>query len=190
MNIKDWLIRLKVLVGRYENSQEPAKTENLNYLLGYLNSISFIFGKEVPIDEVIKELDKNTITVSHKDLNKQVKDLKFDWVNSDAKNFKATNKAGEKEYRVFHFNKYISSEDAIKEMKKEGFKSADCFDLMAYGKIWNGKDLVIALGSPWQDVSLVSFVLVLSQNDSERRLSLGSWDGGWYDHCRFLGVSA
>lgn len=112
---------------------------------------------------------------------------KFDYVNSDItkKNFSLEDR-GLDEYKVFHFDKYLSSKEVIEEMEKEGYSPANAYELFTW-KEWNGKVFVIALGSV-AEVRGERAVLYLGRYGSLRKLNLGWFDGGWGGGCRFLAV--
>ena len=62
---------------------------------------------------------------------------KYDWVNSDiTEEHFPTNipVAYDAEYKLFHFNRSISSDDAIKEMEKDGFRPAVLAELLVLGE--------------------------------------------------------
>lgn len=111
---------------------------------------------------------------------------KFDYVNPDITEELFPLPAEiSNEYKLFHFDRYISSEDAITEMNKEGYRPAHIYELLSYD--WNGEDLVIALGSVGE-VSGRRSVVCLSRHGSERGLRLSWWVGDWDADYRFLGV--
>lgn len=117
----------------------------------------------------------------------------YDWTNSDitAKRFllSGTGKVAF-EPKIFHFDRDISSENAIKEMEKDGFRPAKIEELLAYGAILpdeQRKHPIIALGSV-AEVGGVRHVPCLDSYDSERDLDLDWWGGAWSGRCRFLGV--
>lgn len=120
-------------------------------------------------------------------LSTLIESKKFDWVNSNITDtlFPAP-KEIKNDFKVFHFNKYVSSEDAVKEMEKEGFRPANIYELLSW-KDWNGEDTVVALGSVGR-VGGDRNVPHLGRDGSRRYLALRWWanDGG--AHCRFLGV--
>ena len=121
------------------------------------------------------------------DLKKLIEKGKFGYVDPDITeaNFPdlKQKKGG---YKLFHFDRYISSEDVIKEMANEGFRPADLRELITW-KDWNGKDTVVALGQTWRDSDGDRFVPYLYFGGG-RRLSLDWYDGGWYALYRFLAV--
>ncbi len=120
-----------------------------------------------------------------KTLQSLIKSKKFDWVNSDIeKNFKLGNVRGE--YKLFHFDRYISSDDAEKEMAKAGYLPANLTELLSWPD-WNDKDWVVALGSV-AEVRGGRSVPCLGRSGAGRGLSLGWGDGGWDADYRFLAV--
>ena len=130
-------------------------------------------------------------------LEEMIRDCSFDWVNGDitAKRFpiKGTG-ADEWEFKMFHFDHSISSEDAVAGINADDmvnpWQPAGIEHLLTYGKHNPKEQLqypIIALGSVGE-VGGDRFVPCLGEDDSERRLNLDWWDGDWYADCRFLGV--
>lgn len=112
---------------------------------------------------------------------------KFNYVNSDIteKLFPFPKEVGN-DYKLFHFDRHISSEDAIKEMEKEGYRAANIYELLLWPN-WEDKDWVVALGSVGE-VGGDRHVPCLDRNDSKRDLDLYWWGDGWNADYRFLGV--
>jgi hypothetical protein len=122
-----------------------------------------------------------------KSLKKLIESKKFDWVNSNiTEDLFPLVKRKHKGYKLFHFDRYISSEAVIREMEKEGYMPANTLELLEW-KDWNDKDWVVALGSVG-GVYGSRFVPGLDGGDSLRGLRLDHWGGGWLSRCRFLGV--
>lgn len=111
----------------------------------------------------------------------------FDWVNSDIEANFPLEERKHGEYKLFHFDRYISSEDAIEEMKKKGYVPVTLLELLEWKK-WNGKDWVVALGSV-AEVDGRLYVPYLGGDGSERYLYLGWWGDVWDAYYRFLGVA-
>lgn len=117
----------------------------------------------------------------------------YDWVGSDI-NEANFSKTGEGEVTVnaelIHFNRFISSDDAVIEMDKIGFRPATTYELLAFGV--KNPDVqrefpVVSLGSPGK-VDGDLFVAYLGRDGSERGLDLGWWNARWYANFHFLGV--
>lgn len=110
----------------------------------------------------------------------------FDYVNSDIEqNFPLT-PLRSSEYKLYRFDRDITSEEAEKEMSKDGYAPATLAELLHW-KDWNGEDWVVALGS----VAMVGGgrrVPCLSRGGSERYLNLDWRGSAWPRDCRFLAV--
>lgn len=129
----------------------------------------------------LEEQEENTPT-----LKSLIDSWKFDWVNSDIeKNFKL-NPIRSSDYKLFHFDESISSENAIAEMEKEGYSPANAIELLSW-KDWNDKDFVIAIGSA-VEVDGGRYALCLLEIASKRRLGLLWFDGDWIARYRFLAI--
>jgi hypothetical protein len=90
---------------------------------------------------------------------------------------------------IKHFDRYITGEDAIKEMEKEGLEPANIYELLQYAKNgWNGTDWVVALGSSWVYSDGDRGVPCLDRWDAERDLYLYWFEDEWARHCRFAAV--
>lgn len=115
-----------------------------------------------------------------------IKDRKFDYVDSDitVKNFPPQEVSTD--FKLYHFGRTVSSEAAIKEMKKDGYKPANIYELLLWPD-WNGKDWVTALGSVCE-VNGRRSVACLSRVGSERFLDLSWFVVDWGGDCRFLAV--
>jgi|SRR3989339_35170 len=118
----------------------------------------------------------------------------YDWSDSNvtSKNFPRSEEGtkDKKEVALFHFNKTMTSEDVIAEMKKDGYRPATIFELLALGvtqpELQRGFP-IIALGS---DCTLDGSrpVACLCGSAGVRDLYL-SWLGlDWSDRCRFVGL--
>lgn len=121
-------------------------------------------------------------------LSKLIASKKFDYINSNIKDdIFPEPKNISSDYRLYHFNRDISSEAAIKEMVKDGYRAANIYELLKWPD-WNEKDLVVALGSVGE-VNGARRVPRLGRYDSKRDLNLNNWDGDWDDYYRFLAVA-
>ena len=117
----------------------------------------------------------------------------YGWRNSDLteKKFLVTaDQVGEWEWKLFHFNRSISSEEAIRLMKEDGYDAGQIGHILTFGEInpeEQRKYPIIGLGSV-AEVGLSRGVPGLWSGGVRRRLGLGWFDGDWDDRCRFLGV--
>lgn len=123
----------------------------------------------------------------------RIKRGNYDWRNSDltGKKFPVTaDQVGEWEWKLFHFNRNISSEEAIRLMKEDGFEPGAIGHILTFGEInpeEQRKHPIIGLGSVAK-VYLSRFVPLLWYVHDWRALYLHWFDDDWYDYYRFLGV--
>lgn len=92
--------------------------------------------------------------------------------------------------RLFYFGRYISSEDAVAAMKKEGFEPATQVHGLAFGAAVpdeQGKYPIACLGSS-AEVDGRRVVVYLGMCNAERCLDLYYWAIGWRGYWRFLAV--
>jgi hypothetical protein len=118
----------------------------------------------------------------------------YDWVHQDIteKNFPMPpNFVLGVEPKLFHFNRKISSENAIKEMEKEGYRPATIWDLLDYGvknPEMQRQFPITALGSITMTGDRRKGRAALRGSDSERDATI-FWGGySWGDNFRFLAV--
>jgi hypothetical protein len=118
---------------------------------------------------------------------------KYDWVNADitAGRFPIEG-TGTKRFRtkLFHFDRNISSEDAVAAMEKEQFAPAGHLHGLAFGATFpeeQRKYPIACLGSSAR-VDRRRYVVCLCRDVGERRLDLDDWDGDWSAYWRFLAV--
>jgi hypothetical protein len=118
---------------------------------------------------------------------------KYDWVDSGIAPAKFP-VAGKGIIRfkpkLFHFSRYISSEDAVAAIEKEKFLPAKHEHGCAFGAAnpdEQRKYPIACLGSSAR-VSAVLRVVCLGRGDAKRYLSLSYLRGDWDDPWRFLGV--
>src|ERR1700744_2019666 len=125
-----------------------------------------------------------TKTITLKSL---IKSKKFDWANPNITEdtFPLT-PIRSSDYKLYHFDRYISSEDAIKEMEKEGYVPANIHELLLW-KDWNDKDWVVALGSVGK-VDGNRLVPCLDGSGSGRGLYLYRFGDVWSSSYRLLAV--
>lgn len=91
------------------------------------------------------------------------------------------------DFKIFDFEKEISIEDVILEMKKEGYVPANIYETLEYSK-WNGKDYLASLGSVCLGDGGVQCAPVLSRWGDGRKLLLDRLAGYWDRYCRFPAV--
>ncbi|EKE20395.1 MAG: hypothetical protein ACD_8C00006G0007 [uncultured bacterium] len=149
---------------------------------------------DVPVETVGAE---NAYAVSvdyNMSVEEAVKLGSYDWSNSDVttKNF-PTKLSGKTdvEIKLFHFDRNISSENAIMEMDKTGYRPAETHELLALGAKY--PDLqrefsIIALGSVWRHLDGSRYVAYLRRRDSRRKLHLRNFGIDWLGRCRFAAV--
>jgi len=119
---------------------------------------------------------------------------KYDYVNSDiiAKHFPVKGKdILPVELELVHLNKYISSDDAIAEIKQRGFRPAKIEELLAFGEKYpeeQRKYPIVTLGSVWQHWYGGRSVPYLYRHDGRRGLDLNCFEYVWNEDCRFLVV--
>jgi hypothetical protein len=99
---------------------------------------------------------------------------------------------GEVRQKLFHFNRSISSEEAIRLIGEDGFEPAKIGDILVFGEHFpevQRRHPVIGLGSV-ADVDLKPSVPALWFDGDRRTLDLIWYDGDWHRNYRFLGVRA
>lgn len=116
-----------------------------------------------------------------------IKKRKFDWVNSSiTEEAFPPQEVRSSDYKLFHFDRFISSDDVISQMQEEGYEPANLYELLSWDE-WNGEDWVVALGSVAK-VNGSRYVPCLNRGGAGRDLYLDIRDVGWNGFFRFLGV--
>lgn len=145
--------------------------------------------------EVLKKTTENILSIlSSLSLSDRIAAGKYDWVNDDITEKHFPDKAEkdyEVEYRIFHFNRSISSESAIAEMEKEGFRAGNLVELLKLGETkpeLQREFPIIALGSVWRNGVGHRNVPVLNCDAAGRGLDLYWFGYDWDGAYRFLGV--
>ncbi len=129
-----------------------------------------------------------------KTVEQMVEAGKYDWKNSDigSKNFPVKRReSGKVEVHLFHFNRAVSSDDAIKELGRMGFRPAELPELLALGAQHpeeQRKYPIIALGSVWRSPDGDRSVPYLGGSGSGRGLGLDWFGGEWSGDYRFAAV--
>lgn len=142
--------------------------------------------------------DEIKLTIDYtKTVEQVISDGNYDYKNSNvtSENFpispEMVGKKVEVSAKLFHFNRDISSEDAISEMDKDGFRPATAMELLVLGFLFpelQRQFPIVALGSVWLYADDVRFVPCLGVHGSSRGLYLNWFNCGWIARCRFLGV--
>lgn len=149
------------------------------------------------IAEFVKQAKKiiYTILVDYAvSIEEMVRLGKYDWANSDITTghfpTKRVGKA-EMEVELIHFNRSISSEEALKEMDKMGYRAAEAHELLAFGAKYPDVQRefpIVALGSVWRRLRGYRRVVCLGRGDTGRGANLIWFEGGWYGIWRFVAV--
>jgi hypothetical protein len=130
-----------------------------------------------------------------KSIEKMVLAGRYDWKNDDI-NFKNFPVKGEGtvvnvNLELVHFNKAVSSEDALSFLEANGMRPATVEELLAFGAAYpeiQREFPIICLGSSWVYPGGGRRVPGLDGGGSERGLNLSWFDSGWDVDCRFLTV--
>ena len=115
-----------------------------------------------------------------------------DYANSDitSAHFPTTRQGTEQlEAVLVHFDRYISSEQALAELNKMGLRAGELTELLAFGATYPDQQrqfLVVALGSTWLRPSGYRFVPCLDYWGVRRGLRLYWFGAGWREGCRLL----
>lgn len=119
---------------------------------------------------------------------------RYDWTNSEitSKHF-PTNRKGKADVAVelIHFNRVVSTDEALRELDKAGYRPAELHELLAFGEKYSELQRefpIVALGSVWQDRYGNRFVPYLYGDGSERYLDLRWLGHAWIEVCRFAAV--
>ncbi len=136
------------------------------------------------------------VTVDHTLSRKEaISAGKYDYVNEDIteKHFPQDKKEGKEkvDLELVHFNKGMSSEEVLSELKNRGYKPAALSELLAFGEKYpqeQRKCPIVALGSFWRHWHSHRYVPALWGLSGSRRLSLYWFELGWRGRFRFLAV--
>lgn len=119
---------------------------------------------------------------------------KYDWSSSDitSDHFPSKRRGTvEVDIEIIHFNRNISSENAIAELDKMGLRPAVAHELCSLGEKYPEMQRgfpIVALGSVWRSLIGHRRVLVLCGDDGGRGLFLDWFVGGWGAGFRFAAV--
>jgi len=92
--------------------------------------------------------------------------------------------------RLFHFDQDVSSEDAIKQLNKKGYRLASSFELLTVGKKypdWQCYFPIIAFGSIWRDTTDFT-TTYLDCEHGKRWLTIDGCNNNWSKYSRFLAI--
>lgn len=136
-----------------------------------------------------------TVTVNYDQTVEQlIKTGKYDWFNYDLTSLHfPSNEKGVAEVLVYlvNFNRGISSEDAGKELDRQGLRPATLKELLALGVAQpdlQRNNPIVALGFEWRDSVGFVYVPYLGGYGSYRRLDLDWWGGDWVSDWLFAAV--
>ncbi|HOX21370.1 MAG TPA: hypothetical protein PKZ02_00100 [Candidatus Paceibacterota bacterium] len=153
-----------------------------------------------PFPNRIMEMSKSVgdgfrVVVNYsKSLDQMIESGNYDWVDSDIskKHFPIKDQGtAELNMELVHYNKFMSSDDVIKDLDSRNLRPAILPELLAFGASYPDKQrefLIVALVSIWQDSHGFRHVAFLCSVGSKPRLALGVWDSGWHDNACFLVV--
>jgi hypothetical protein len=133
------------------------------------------------------------LTVDDESLEQMIVAGYYDWHNDDitVKRFPISgDSVGEYEARYFHFDRKISSENAVAGIKEAGWEPAKIEHLLSHGKTFpeeQRKFPIVGLGSVAK-VDGRRVVPSLSRDDSKRDLGLDWFDFVWHASYRCLAV--
>lgn len=161
----------------------------------WLDALKKFLRKENPFPKSEENnMERLIITLSSQSVNALVRSGNYDWtsclINDESFPFH-TSLDGEWECDLWDPKGPVSSEDAKKACFMDGWMPATVIHLLAFGAKYpeiQRKNWIVGLGSPSCRSYLYRDVLVLNEDNKERRLSLVYWSDGWKAFCRFLRV--
>ncbi len=127
-------------------------------------------------------------------LSQMVQAGNYGWVHDDiTQDHFPIKGSGQKEVEVvlFHFDKVITSEEAITEMDKAGFRPARIEELLALGAQqpeFRKKFPIMAPGSVWRNSDDRCDIPHLHCNAYQRNLNLYWFGSNWHRNYRFAAV--
>jgi len=179
---------------------------NLGQIEAMVNKLGGMEGVQRFLADKLEVVEKNSspaseifrLTVDYgQSLEQMIAAGRYDWKNDGitAKRFPVTGEGRVKfEARYFHFDRSISSKDAVEEIKKADTENqwmpAKIEHVLAHGAIFpeeQRKYPIIGLGSV-AEVNSDRRVPYLYRSGSDRDLSLGWWVSDWSPGYRFLAV--
>lgn len=159
--------------------------------LGGMEGVKRFLSGEMVVKAVVGEVVRLFVDYTQP-LSELIKSCNFDWINSDIteKHFPTAKRPNQEvEFKMFHFNRYITSDQVIQEMDEEEYRPAELPELLAYAKSnpdEQRKYPIVGLGSVWRNFRGSRYVPCLWRDSCGRGLD---WYGSeWHERCRFLGV--
>lgn len=157
-----------------------------------------IFGLFFPNSAMVK---KNILHImANVSLSDRIEKGKYDWVNGNIieRNFRDNIAVDYNvEYKLFHFDCFLYSDDAIQKIKEEGYTPGNIIELLCIGEMkpeLQREFPIVALDSYWCHLSFFDntfddgHVVYLGCHKTQRELCLGWFNWQWFSNCRFLGV--
>lgn len=164
----------------------------INRLGGMQQFLDFIGGKGQIMWQTVYRI-YSVIVDYNQSLNKMILAGKYDLVNQEIteKNFPSKLSGSVPlNFELFHFNRLISSESAVAELDKMGFRPATVRELLSFGAKYPEMQRefpVVALGEV-SEIDGNRRVAGLGRDVSGRGLGLDWWSVDWIGRCRFLAV--
>lgn len=145
----------------------------------------------------IKISDEIKLVVDYtKTIEELIADGQYDGVDPriNAKKFPIPSEMAGKKVEVsaglFHFNDHISSEDAISEMDKAGYRPANLMELLTFSTSFMRSQelsIIIALGSIARGI-IERYVPYFEINEADSQLAIDWFNYDWGSLCCFLAV--
>jgi hypothetical protein len=139
--------------------------------------------------------DTYSLTIDYtKSVEQMLADGGYDYKNPDITSHHFRHEATGKVVvvaQLVHFDRFTSTDDALKELSKRGLRPATMAELLAFGSKYPDVQRqfpVVALGSVWANRSGDRYVGSLSGDASGRYVGRDWFGGGWHSRCRFLAV--
>jgi len=148
------------------------------------------------VQPIIDQGNNNKLVIDYgMSLEQMISAGNYDWKNSDltASRFPVDGSGiVECEYKLSHFDRSVSSNEAVRLITIDGWQPGKIEHLLAFGAAnpdEQRKFPIVALGSV-AEMGGLRDVAFLRGGDAGRRLGLGWWGGGWDGVYRFLAVRA
>lgn len=119
---------------------------------------------------------------------------RYDWANSGitSSNFPRKRKGiAEVAVELMHFDRVVSTNEALRELNRMGYRPAELHELLAFGEKYPDVQRefpIVALGSAWQVRDGGRGVSCLYGDGSERSLNLRWVEDDWFELYRFAAV--